>query len=213
MLPNPTQFALFVAGTLALLLTPGPAVLYVITRSVDQGRRAGLVSVLGIQVGTFVHVIAAALGVSTILLTSALAFDIVKYIGAGYLIYLGVRKLRGPEHNPTSLQTERVPLHRAFSQGIIVNILNPKTALFFFAFLPQFVDPARGHIPLQMLSLGVTFCLLALCTDSIYATLAGTAGAWLRRSQRFWRFERFFAGSVYIGLGILAAFSSSGKKA
>lgn len=213
MLPNPAQYALFVAGTLALLITPGPAVLYVITRSVDQGRRAGLVSVLGLQFGTFFHVLGAVFGLSAILLSSALAFDVVKYIGAAYLIYLGVKKLRTPEHNPTELRTEPAPLHRAFSQGIIVNILNPKTALFFFAFLPQFVDPARGNVPLQMLLLGVTFCLLALMTDSLYATLAGTAGTWLRRSARFWRFERFFAGSVYIGLGLLAAFSGSGKRA
>lgn len=213
MLPNPTQFALFVAGTLALLITPGPAVLYVITRSVDQGRRAGLVSVLGLQFGTWFHVVGAVFGLSAILLSSALAFDIVKFIGAGYLIYLGVRKLRAPKHNPTIRQLEPTPLHRTFSQGILVNILNPKTALFFFAFLPQFVDPARGNIPLQMLSLGLTFCVLALMTDSMYATLAGTAGTWLRQSQRFWRVERYLAGSVYIGLGLLAAFSGSSKKA
>lgn len=213
MFPNPTQYALFIAGSLALLITPGPAVLYVITRSVDQGRRAGLVSVLGLQFGTFFHVLGAVFGLSAILLSSALAFDVVKYIGAAYLVYLGIRKLRAPEHNPTAQHTTPVPLHRTFSQAIIVQILNPKTALFFFAFLPQFVDPARASVPLQMLALGVTFCLLALMTDSLYATLAGTAGNYLRRSVKFWRFERFFAGSVYIGLGVLAAFSGSGKKA
>ena len=213
MLPAPTQYALFIVGTIALLITPGPAVLYVVTRSVDQGRRAGLVSVLGLQGGTFFHVLGAALGLSAILLSSALAFDVVKYLGAGYLIYLGIRKLRAPAYNPTAIQTEPIPLHRVFSQGILVNILNPKTALFFFAFLPQFVNVSRGNVPLQMLSLGVTFCLLALCTDSMYALLAGTAGTWLRRSHSFWRFERYFAGSVYIGLGLFAAFSGSGKKA
>jgi threonine/homoserine/homoserine lactone efflux protein len=212
MFPEPTQYALFIAGSLALLLTPGPAVLYIVTRSVDQGRRAGVVSVLGIQVGTLFHVLAAALGLSAILVSSALAFDIVKYLGAGYLIYLGVRKLLSPEHNPTLMQNTRTDLRRAFSQGVIVNVLNPKTALFFFAFLPQFVVVSRGSVPLQMITLGVTFCLLGLCTDSMYALLSGTAGTWLRRSRTFWRFERFFAGSVYIGLGIFAALSGSNKK-
>ncbi len=213
MFPDPTQYALFIAGSIALLLTPGPAVLYIITRSVDQGRRAGLVSVLGIQTGTMFHVFGAALGLSAILLSSALAFDIVKYLGAAYLIYLGVRKLLSPEHNPTLTQNAPPNLRRAFSQGIVVNILNPKTALFFFAFLPQFVDVSRGSVPLQMILLGATFTILAMFTDGMYALLAGTASTFLRKSPHFWRFERFFAGSVYIGLGLVAAFSGSGKKA
>lgn len=213
MIPDPTQYALFLAGSIALLLTPGPAVLYVITRSVDQGRRAGLVSVLGLQTGTLFHVFGVALGLSAILLSSALAFDVVKYLGAGYLIYLGVRKLLSPEHNPTLTQNGQTNLRRAYSQGIFVNILNPKTALFFFAFLPQFVDVSRGSVPLQMLFLGATFCFLGTITDSMYAMLAGTASTWLRKSRRFWRFERFFAGSVFIGLGVAAAFSGSSKKA
>src|SRR5689334_15064339 len=145
MLPDPTHYALFIAGTIALLITPGPAVLYVVTRSVDQGRRAGFVSVLGLQGGTFFHVLGAALGLSAILLSSALAFDVVKYLGAGYLIYLGIRKLRAPAYNPTVIRTEPIPLRRVFSQGILVNILNPKTALFFFAFLPQFVNRSEEH--------------------------------------------------------------------
>jgi threonine/homoserine/homoserine lactone efflux protein len=168
---------------------------------------------LGIQTGTLFHVLGAALGLSAILLSSALAFDVVKYLGAAYLIYLGVRKLLSPEHNPTHSQSERTDLRRAFSQGVIVNVLNPKTALFFFAFLPQFVDVSRGNVPLQMLFLGATFCLLGLCTDSMYALVAGTAGGWLRSSRRFWQFERYFAGSIYVGLGILAAVSGSNKKA
>jgi threonine/homoserine/homoserine lactone efflux protein len=213
MLPEPTQYALFIAGSLALLLTPGPAVLYIVTRSVDQGRRAGVISALGIMTGTLFHVLAAALGLSAILLSSALAFDIVKYLGAGYLIYLGIRKILSPEHNPGVSENSRVTLRRAYSQGVIVNVLNPKTALFFFAFLPQFVDVSRGAVPLQMVFLGVTFCLLGLCTDTMYALLSGTAGTWLKRSRTFWRFERYFAGSIYIGLGLLAAVSGPKEQA
>jgi threonine/homoserine/homoserine lactone efflux protein len=163
--------------------------------------------------GTLFHVLAAALGLSAILLSSALAFDIVKYLGAGYLIYLGIRKILSPEHNPGVSENSRVTLRRAYSQGVIVNVLNPKTALFFFAFLPQFVDVSRGSVPLQMVFLGVTFCLLGLCTDTMYALLSGTAGTWLKRSRTFWRFERYFAGSVYIGLGVAAALTGSNKKA
>lgn len=138
-------FLIFIAASLALLLVPGPAVLYITARSVDQGRMAGLVSVLGVHLGTVVHVLAAAIGLSALVLTSALAFTIVKYAGAAYLIYLGLRRIFGDNGDETHT-LKRESLNRIFWEGVVVNILNPKTALFFLAFLPQFVDPARGMI-------------------------------------------------------------------
>jgi threonine/homoserine/homoserine lactone efflux protein len=187
-------------------------VLYVVTRSVDQGRRAGLVSVLGIEVGNLFHVVAAALGISAILMTSALAFEIVKYLGAAYLIYIGVRRLMTPvQAQDVSVNGEK-RLRRIFSQGVVVAVLNPKTALFFLAFLPQFVDPSLGQVPLQTFMLGLIFVGIAIITDSAYALLAGTAGGWLKTSAWYGRFQRYFAGGIFVGLGLLAAFSGSSRK-
>ncbi len=211
-MPEISNLSLFITASLALLITPGPAVLYIVTRSVDQGRRAGLVSVAGIQVGGLFHVTAAALGVSAVLMSSALAFDVVKYLGAAYLVYLGIRKLTSKVEIEQVEDVKPDSLRRIFSQGVIVNVLNPKTALFFFAFLPQFVDPARGSVPLQMLMLGVLFISLACCTDGTYAMLAGTAGRRLKGSLRFLRAQKYFAGTIYIGLGLVAAFAPSHKK-
>jgi threonine/homoserine/homoserine lactone efflux protein len=205
------RLSLFITASVALLLTPGPAVLYIVARSVEQGRRAGLVSVLGIEAGGLFHVIAAAAGLSAILMSSALAFDIVKYLGAAYLIYMGIRALRAKDI-PTDVVIERKSHRQLFTQGVIVNILNPKLALFFFAFLPQFVDPAQGSASLQFLLLGLIFIAIATVTDSGYALAAGTAGGWLQRNPHFQRFQRYVAGTVYIGLGITAAFASSGRK-
>src|SRR5882672_2049067 len=165
LLPAAT-LSVYVTAALALLLTPGPAVLYIVTRSIDQGRKAGLVSVLGIELANLCHVIAASLGLSAILLSSALAFNVVKYAGAAYLVYLGIRKLTGRDTAPDSVAVERKSLRRIFSQGIVVNLLNPKTALFFFAFLPQFVDSSRGSVALQILLLGLIFVTMGTVTDS-----------------------------------------------
>jgi threonine/homoserine/homoserine lactone efflux protein len=208
---SPTLLALFIPAALALVLTPGPVVLYIVTRSVDQGRRAGLVSVLGSELGNLCHVAAAALGLSAILLTSTLAFDIVKYLGAAYLIYLGIRKLRSKDEVVND-EVKREPLRRIFSQGVVVAVLNPKTALFFFAFLPQFVDPALGNVTLQVLILGLIMVGLATLTDSLYALSAGTAGRWLRGSLRYLRFQRYFTGTVYVGLGLTAALAGGNRK-
>lgn len=207
-----SNLTLFFAAALALVLTPGPAVLYVVTRSVDQGRRAGLVSVLGIEFGNLFHVIAAAFGVSAILMTSALAFDLVKYLGAAYLIYLGVRKLLTPVKPHEIAVVRERNLRRVFSQGVIVAVLNPKTALFFLAFLPQFVDRSLGQVPVQTFLLGLIVVSIAIVSDSCYALLAGTASAWLKNSVWYGRFQRYFAGGVYIGLGVLAGVSSGHQK-
>ncbi len=204
-----SRFPLFVIASLSLLLIPGPAVLYIVTRSIDQGRLAGVVSVLGIEVGGLFHVAAAALGLSAILLSSALAFSVVKYLGAAYLIYLGIRKLTTREKLDESKSTEPTSLQRIFSQGVVVNVLNPKTALFFFAFLPQFVDSSRGSVAIQMLILGCTFVALATVTDGLYAILSGTFANWLKGNLQFLKFQRYFAGTVYIGLGLTTALSGS----
>jgi threonine/homoserine/homoserine lactone efflux protein len=210
-MPELTNLSLFVTASLALLLVPGPAVLYIVTRSVDQGRKAGFASVAGIEVGTLFHIAAAALGLSALLASSALLFDIVKYLGAAYLIYLGVRKLLSKDEiAEVSLRQQN--LRQIFKQGVVVNVLNPKTALFFFAFLPQFVDPARGSVPLQIIILGLLFAMIASVTDGLYALLAGTFGGWLKGNPRFLRAQRYITGTVYIGLGVTTALSSSNNK-
>jgi threonine/homoserine/homoserine lactone efflux protein len=195
----------FLLAALILLLTPGPAVLYIVARSVDQGRLAGLVSVLSIEVGNFFHVLAATLGLSAILVSSAFAFTLVKYVGAAYLIYLGVRRLLTPDPIHQAANFQRQSLRRIFSQGVLVAILNPKTALFFFAFLPQFVDPSQGSVTIQLLTLGCLFVLMAIVTDGMYALLASTVGERLKRSRSVLGAERYVVGSVYIGLGLTAA--------
>ncbi len=196
---------MFAGASVALLLVPGPAVLYVITRSVHQGRTSGLASAAGLGIGTFVHVLAAAAGLSVVLARSATAFNVVKVAGAVYLVGIGVARLLSRVEDEAELDIRAVPLRRAFGQGVVVNVLNPKIALFFLAFLPQFIDPDRGRTALQTVVLGATFVLLGLCTDGLYALTASALGARLRRSRRF-RFglERG-SGVVFIGLGIYSA--------
>ncbi|PJF48773.1 MAG: LysE family translocator [Chloroflexi bacterium] len=206
---QPVQIQLFVLASLALLVAPGPAVLYIVARSVSQGRLAGMVSAAGVQVGALVHIVAAALGLSAVLLSSALAFNAVKYLGAAYLIYLGARQWRTREPATGAPATPRESLQRVFAQGVVVNALNPKTALFFFAFLPQFVDPAQGDVAAQVLLLGLLFVALAMVNDGAYALLAGSLGNWLRGNRRFWRGQRIFAGAVCVGLGVMTALSGS----
>jgi threonine/homoserine/homoserine lactone efflux protein len=203
---------LFAAAAVALLVVPGPAVLYVVTRSIEQGRTAGLVSVLGIQVGGLVHVAAAALGLSALLVQSALAFSIVKYAGAAYLVYLGLRRLMSGERLDVGARAAPKPLGRLFRQGIVVNVLNPKTALFFFAFLPQFVDPDGSPVGLQIGFLGLLFIAIALISDGTYAVAAGAAADRLRGSPRFLRAERWVSGSVFVGLGAATALSGHARK-
>jgi threonine/homoserine/homoserine lactone efflux protein len=210
-LPSWGNLGLFVLASVALLLTPGPAVLYIVTRSITQGRVAGIVSMLGIQAATLVHVTAAVLGLSALLMSSALAFAVVKYVGAAYLIWLGLRAIFSRERAQAATVAPR-SLARLFVDGIVVNLLNPKTALFFLAFLPQFVEPSKGSIGLQLLALGLIFTALAILSDGLFAILAGTAGAWIRRSRGFLQLERYITGSIFIGLGLTAALSGAGRK-
>jgi threonine/homoserine/homoserine lactone efflux protein len=167
--------------------------------------------VCSIEVGNFMHVIGATLGLSALLLSSALAFSIVKYLGAAYLIYLGVRKLFTRQASQATVGNPPQSLRRIFAQGVVVAALNPKTALFFVAFLPQFVEPSHGAIAGQMLALGCIFVMLAVISDSMYALLAGTVGQWLKGSHSIARAERYVVGSVYIGLGVTAAFADARK--
>jgi len=211
-MPDPSRLALFVGAALLLLVVPGPSVLYIVTQSVSHGRRAGIASVAGITTGTLVHIAAATVGLSALLASSAVAFDVVKYLGAAYLIVIGVRRLAGLERAQEERARGTRDLGRLYRQGIVVNTLNPKTALFFLAFLPQFVDPSRGVAWVQVLLLGLLFATLGFMSDGIWALVAGTLGDRLRRSRRFPAVQRYVSGSVFVGLGAVAAFSAPVKQ-
>ena len=199
--PSLSAVGLVAAASIALLLIPGPAVLYVVTQSAEQGRSAGLASVAGIHIGTLVHIVAAAAGLSAIILASAVAFSAVKFAGAAYLVYLGIRKfLERPR--PDETEPRRAPLRHVFARGAVVNVLNPKTALFFLAFLPQFVDPDRGAVWSQVVALGLVFVALGLVSDSLYALAGDAVGSLLRRRAKA---MRRISGTIYVGLGAAAA--------
>lgn len=207
-MPDASSLIIFILASLLLLVTPGPAVLYVVTRSIAQGRVAGIVSALGIAVGGLVHVLFAAAGISAIFASSAVAFSVVKYLGAAYLVYLGVRKLFFKVHPIVSEESkETVKISHLFTKGVIVNLLNPKVALFFFAFLPQFVHPGGAPVTIQIMFLGAIFVGMGICNDSVYAFLSGTLGQWLRRNRHFARAEGYVTGTIYVALGLVTAAS------
>ena len=211
-MPDAATFGLFVAAALALLLVPGPAVFYVVACGVEGGRVAGLVSCLGVEVGILAHAAFAAVGLSAVPASSTTAFAVVKWLGAAYLIWLGLKRLLGRDEEDAPAAVEPEPLSRLFSQGVIVQVLNPKVALFLLAFLPQFVDSSRGDAWMQILVLGATLAVLGLLTDGLYALLGGTARAALRRrGGRFRRVQRYFSGGIYLALGAASAASGSGK--
>jgi threonine/homoserine/homoserine lactone efflux protein len=201
--PSSHAFAVFVPAALLLLAIPGPAVLYIVATSVDGGRRAGLLSVAGVHLGSLVHVAAAVAGLSALIVSSAIAFSTVKYVGAAYLILVGIRKWLERD-DPADLP-ERMPRsgRRVFTQGVIVNVLNPKTALFFLAFLPQFVDRDRT-VWTQIAVLGLCWVVLGLLSDGTYALAGGTIGGFLRRRRRT---VRIASGGIFVGLGATAASS------
>jgi threonine/homoserine/homoserine lactone efflux protein len=203
--PDLHTFLLFAAAAVVVLVIPCPAVLYVVARGVTQGRRAAGISVLGVALGNFMHTLFAAVGLSALIASSATAFTVVKYAGAAYLIFIGVRALMGGGDAEPQVAPRHRSHRRLFVQGFVVDLLNPKTALFFLAFLPQFVDPA-GPVAVQMLALGATFSLLGLVTDGAYALAAGTLGERLGPHLER-RLERA-SGLVYIGLGVSAALTS-----
>ncbi len=204
-MPSLSTYAVFLATGMALLVVPGPAVLYVVTRSIEMGRGGGIASVAGITTGTIVHIGLAAAGLSSLILASRVAFDAVKYVGAAYLVLLGLRRLLTRGGEEVAVEAAPRTRRRAYTQGIVVNLTNPKTIVFIFAFIPQFVDPHAGHVWLQVLVLGLSFACLGFLSDSLYALAAGTVADRLRGSRRIARFERWFGGGVLVGLGVAAA--------
>jgi len=175
--------------------------LYVTTRSLGQGRKAGVVSAIGIGVGNLVHTLAAALGLSALLMSSAIAYSVVKYVGAAYLIYLGVRMILRNEHNGSLTTLSDASLRRIFSQAIATSVLNPKVALFFIAFLPQFANPSQGSVALQIAVLGALFSTTGTIVNTTVALLSGSFGDWLQTRPRFSQFQQWFTGSVFVALG------------
>jgi threonine/homoserine/homoserine lactone efflux protein len=208
-MPDPSTIWLFALAATALIVVPGPAVLYIVAQSVGQGRRAGLVSASGVASGGLVHVLGASIGLSGLLLSSATLFSIVKFAGAGYLIYLGVRRLLGLEASALVGPAQARTRGRLYRDGAVVNILNPKTALFFYAFLPQFLDPDRGSVALQALVLGVLFVAIALVSDSLWALASGSAAEWLKARPLAVALERWLTGTVLVGLGAAAALTGT----
>lgn len=201
---NTATLPLFLVATITLALIPGPDMLYVLARSLGQGRNAGIVSALGVSVGLLVHTSAAALGLSALLMSSAFAYSAVKYLGAVYLIYLGIRIVLSKDTG--SLSTlKQTSLKRIFSQGVITNVLNPKIALFFLAFLPQFVDLSSGQVVWQILTLGIIFNAIGTIWHIALASLAGSAGSWLRKRPSFSYVQKWLTGSILIALGIRVA--------
>lgn len=204
--------SVFVLAALALVASPGPAVFYIIARSLEQGRLAGIISILGIGVGTLCHIAAATVGLSALFMSSALAFNVVKYAGAIYLVYLGVKTLRSNKTSDGVHLSEKMPFRKVFYQAFLVNLLNPKTTIFFLAFLPQFVDPAKGAVSIQILILGLILVFIGFVCDLIYALLASSIGGWLQRSPRTQRMQKYIAGGTYITLGVVAAFAGVARK-
>lgn len=210
-MPDVSTLLVFSSAVFVLLVVPGPAVTYIVARSLEQGRAAGFASILGLGVGTIIHVVLLVLGLSAVLESSAAAFTVIRFAGAAYLVYLGLRRLlsRRPAELPG---VERGSLGRIFRQGIVVNVLNPKAILFVFALLPQFVDPARGSVPVQLGILGAILLVLGLTTDSAYALAAGTLGDWLRGRPRFFAWQERLSGAILLVLGVAAAFSGPARK-
>lgn len=197
-----TVLIAFIAASLVVLLIPGPGVVYVVARTVSQGLGAGLLSVLGVSAGALVHVVAATLGLSAVLLASAAAFDIVKALGAAYLIYLGIRALRSGDTTELPAGRALRTRSRVFTDGVIVSALNPKLAMFFMAFLPQFVDPNGFPAAVQMLLLGLLYVSMALLTDGAYALLATRLQKLMRRPILRGSAPRYASGAIYIGMGV-----------
>ncbi|OUQ88653.1 RhtB family transporter [Brevibacillus brevis] len=204
---------LFVVAASTLLIIPGPAVLYIMARSIDQGKKAGLVSVLGVSLGGSVHVLAGAIGVSAILMTSATAFHIVKYLGAAYLIYLGCKTLFSKSDSTASEIpiAPRKKLRKIFYESALVEVMNPKTALFFLAFFPQFIAPTAGSVTVQFLLLGTIFIILAFISDGLYAVLAASMRKRIVGSTASSKVMNRITGYFYIALGIFSAFASPSK--
>lgn len=207
-MPAASTIAAFAVTSIALLLIPGPAVLYIVNRSVGDGRRVGLSAVAGIELANLVHALAAAVGLSAVLATSATAFDAVKWLGVAYLVFVGVRTLVRPAP-PLDVDRPGISTRRAFAQGVVVNLLNPKVALFFLSFLPQFIHPADGRAGTQALVLGLVFVAIGCVTDTCYSLLASSLRGVLVRGRALPFVRRWVAGTMFLGLGLMAATASA----
>jgi threonine/homoserine/homoserine lactone efflux protein len=208
LLPSWPLLYAFLLASVVLAVTPGPGVLYIVARSMAQGRASGLASVAGVALGNFGNALAASFGLAALFAVSSLAFTVVKFAGATYLIYLGVQALRTPTaKNMSELPIKKLNLRRIFRDGFVVALLNPKTTIFFAAFLPQFIDP-RSSVSGQSILLGAIFVVIAAITDSIYALAASRIAPTLSRAKHASIIGRYASGFTYIGMGLLAAFSS-----
>ncbi len=202
------MFGAFVIASVLLAVTPGPGVFYIVARSVTEGRLSGLASVAGVALGNLGNAIGASLGLAALFAVSSLAFTIVKYLGAFYLFYLGVQTIRSTQ---TVAQCDEAPLpgasrRRIFLDGFVVALLNPKTAIFFAAFLPQFIEAPSAPVA-QTIMLGIVFVLIAATTDTVYALTAGAVRPWLQRAKGVAAVAKYGSGGALIGLGLLTAFS------
>ena len=205
-MPAPATLLVFALAAGVLVAIPGPNHIYIVTRSIAQGRRIGLASAFGVETGTLVHISAATVGLSALIASSAVAFDTLRYAGAAYLAYLGVRALLRDDAIELDGGPAPPSARRAYLDGVLVNVLNPKVALFFLAFLPQFVDPARGATSTQILVLGLVVFTIATTSDVVYALAAGALGGWLRSRPAFVRVQRHLTGCIYLGLAAAATF-------
>jgi threonine/homoserine/homoserine lactone efflux protein len=205
--PTWSTLLLFLLATAVLVAVPGPNHLYIVSRAVSQGRGAGLASAAGVETGTLIYSAAAAGGLAALIASSATAYAVVRYLGLAYLVFLGVRALRRDQGPALGEPPAAVPLPRVFAEGVLVNVLNPKVALFFVAFLPQFVDPARGPVAVQIGLLGVLMASIVLISDVAYALAGGSLGGLLNRRPEFLRRQRYLSAAIYLGLGVVAALS------
>jgi len=204
-MPDLSNLLVFMVAGLALNLTPGPDMLYCATRAASQGRAAGVLSALGGGLGGLVHTCAAALGLSALLTYSATAFMIVKFAGAAYLVWLGIQMIRSRGMAAAPARMKKASNRRVFSQGTITTVLNPKVAVFFLSFLPQFVDPSRGSAALQFLLLGAIFTTGGTMVNTMVGLMFGYVGNWLERRPLFWRVQRYASASILVGLGLSLA--------
>lgn len=195
----------FMLTTLTLNVTPGPDMLYVIARGTHQGRSAGVISALGITAGCFMHTLLIACGLASLLATVPVAYEVIKYAGAAYLIFLGVRTIANRRRMRSDRQITKEGLGAIFLHGVLTNVLNPKVALFFLAFLPQFVDQAKGHVALQIITLGVLFNISGTMVNILVALTASFTGEWFKGWVGDSAVFRWLTGGVFIGLGVRLA--------
>lgn len=208
LLPAWPLLSVFLLASLVLAITPGPGVFYIVTRSILQGRSAGLASVAGVALGNLGNAIGASIGLAALFAVSSFAFMLVKYAGAAYLVYLGIQALRMPAANATSESMAPIEPRKIFRDGFLVALLNPKTAVFFAAFLPQFMQ-AEASSAVRSAALGAIFVAIAAATDSIYALTAGAVAPILARASHARKFGRYLSSVAFIGLGVFTAFSGS----